>query len=354
MEKVYDIQPISYRRYRQLLENPDTNDSLIEKYSIVTKGEGAFEFRLHPNPDLVEMQEHEMELENALGTANDIARWRRKQKFKKRLKKGTDLPIIVSEGDSWFQFPLIIKDVVDHLKKDYLIYSVGAAGDTADNMVFGEESSRHTEYLLALRKLRDKGHTVSGFMFSGAGNDIIGEDPKTGISALQDIIRDFNGDPTDITGHINFSVFVQRLNRLQLAYLKVISSIRSEPGFHDLPIFIHGYDYVFPYEWENDERDPFHAKKKQWLGDPLDARKIFDRTLRRGVIKLMLDMLYDMLNDIAKNSVQTHVWVVDCRGAMPSVSDWVDEIHGTDDGFAKVAKRFRATLKTALAPSLLS
>jgi len=335
------MSKISYRDYRDLIENPETDDDTIMQYSTIQKGEGGFDFQLIPDPDKVHITDDQMELENAMAIANDIFRWRRKVAFKKRLKKGVELPIIVSEGDSWFQFPAIIKDVVDQLKSDYLIYSVGAAGDTAQNMVFAEEAKKQTEYMAALRKLRDEGHPVSGFMFSAAGNDIIGEDPKTKVSALQDIIKDFNGDVSDVAGHINFVEFSKRLTFLNKAYSHVISSIRNEDGFSNLPIFVHGYDYVFPHEWRNDERDPFYADKKEWLGEPLDVRKIKDLDLRRNIIKFMLDMLYDMLNDLAGDPSQSNVWVVDCRGSMPDVSDWKDEIHGTNDGFAKVARRFR-------------
>jgi len=99
------MKKITYREYRDLLENPDTDDEIIESYSKVVKGDGAFEFILRPNPDLVEMQEHELELENAMSAANDIACWRRQQKFKKRVKKGEDLPIIVSEGETETSYP---------------------------------------------------------------------------------------------------------------------------------------------------------------------------------------------------------------------------------------------------------
>ena len=60
----------------------------------------------------------------------------------------------------------------------------------------------------------------------------------------------------------------------------------------------------------------------------------------------LIDQLYDMLNDLA----QTHndVVVVDCRGAMSEVTDWIDEIHGTDEGFAKVTQRFRTALDGVL------
>ena len=54
-----------------------------------------------------------------------------------------------------------------------------------------------------------------------------------------------------------------------------------------------------------------------------------------------------MLKELSGQSSKTHVWVVDCRGALPKVSDWIDEIHGTSAGFAKVAKRFKACIKEA-------
>ena len=44
---------------------------------------------------------------------------------------------------------------------------------------------------------------------------------------------------------------------------------------------------------------------------------------------------------------QRAVHVVDCRGAMPSVTDWNDEIHGTSDGFEEVGRRFRKVLMEA-------
>ena len=62
---------------------------------------------------------------------------------------------------------------------------------------------------------------------------------------------------------------------------------------------------------------------------------------------MLLDALYDMLREFSGDSRQTGVWLVDCRNAMPDVTDWADEIHGTSDGFAKVAARFKDSLRAA-------
>ena len=58
---------------------------------------------------------------------------------------------------------------------------------------------------------------------------------------------------------------------------------------------------------------------------------------------------YSMLGGIAGSAEHRGVHLVDCRGALPDVADWADEIHGTSAGFAKVADRFRATLANVLA-----
>ena len=111
----------------------------------------------------------------------------------------------------------------------------------------------------------------------------------------------------------------------------------------------------FPYpHLENDLRNPIHAAKNEWLGEPLDKRNFpsttqVQRDLRRNIVIYLIDRLYDLLNDLAQTN--TSVLVVDCRGAMSEVTDWIDEIHSTDEGFAKVTKRFREELNSVLAGS---
>ncbi|MBK7462650.1 MAG: hypothetical protein IPJ50_07905 [Betaproteobacteria bacterium] len=340
------VPKISYTEYLNMARNPDTPDEELVKYSIVIRGKTAFSPQLSPNPKLVRMTADDKELENAMQLGNGLARFRRQLRFKRRLLLGENLPVLVSEGDSWFQFPLLINEVIDHLGDDYLIWSVDAAGDTLDNMVNGSVAPEKTEYLTALREQKKR---VKAFLFSAAGNDIIGEDPITGKPVLEQLINPFNGNPKDVIGHVNLAALGKKLAFIEAGYQTVINSIRSEQGLAKLPIIIHGYDYTFPYPWgKNDERDPAYADKDEWLGKPLDKRKIKDQELRRAVIKVMLDALYDVLFKLAGDSKKTQVFVVDCRGSMPNLSDWNDEIHGTSDGFGKVADRFRAVINKAI------
>jgi hypothetical protein len=68
----------------------------------------------------------------------------------------------------------------------------------------------------------------------------------------------------------------------------------------------------------------------------------------------MIDRLYDMLDDVAGNSASSGIWVVDCRGTLPNLDDWNDEIHGTTPGFANVGRAFHSVLSKAIAAHLVS
>ena len=332
---------ITYSEYLELIRNPDITDEELLEYSTIERGRGGFDFILIPNPEKVEMTDADIQFESAMQIGNGAARFRRQLKFHRRKLFGSDLPVLVEEGDSWHQFPFLIKEVVDQLEDDYLIWSVGAAGDTAENIVYGS-----VEYMKALMKNKDD---VQAFLFSAAGNDIIGEDPITEKAALFDLLKDYNGDNLDIEGHIDLPLLDQKMKYLENAYISVITNIRSKAEFKKLPIIVHGYDYVFPYPWsDNDQRNPIYAKKNEWLGEPLDQHNFpqDQYELRRNLIKYMIDRLYIMLEELS--SVYSNVYVVDCRNAMPNLEDWNDEIHGTSEGFQKVAERFRSALINAL------
>lgn len=333
-----ELPRISYVQYKQLFENLDTPDAIIAAYSIVERSESGFTPVLGPNPVHVDMSTAEVSIESAMSIANGLFRWRRERQFEKRIADHDPRPVLVAEGDSWFQFPLLVEEIVDHLNEHYSVSCLSAAGDTLDNMVHGRP-----EYLRGLKKQKAR---VKAFLFSAAGNDIIGEDPVTGEPVLLELLRDYNGKPDDVVGNINLIALAGKLTMLKDGYRKVIANVRSESGLDQLPILIHGYDYVFPYpEGPADGRDPLHAKKNEWLGGPFD-QKNFPRTgLRRNIIRLMLDELYRMMLELAGDPAITRVHVVDCRGAMPAPGDWIDEIHGTSDGFRKVAKRFRKQLQ---------
>ncbi len=336
---------ISYDKFKQMLIDPDVPEAEIGALLTFDRDlAGPFDPRPLPDPNKVALDTPEAEFdiggaENALRWANGICRNRRRIRFQRRRDLGAKLPVLVSEGDSWFQFPFIIEDVIDQLGGDHLIWSLDAAGDTAENMV-----NRRPEYMMALQARAAEG-PVAGFLFSAAGNDVIGED-EFGVPVLQQMLKQ-HSPGKDAAFHIDKLELARILMRLETAYRKVIDTIRSEAGFARLPIVLHGYDHTFPGGQPGDARDPLWAAKDQWLGGPMKAKGIDDPQLQRDIPKFLIDALYDMLETIAGDPAETHVHVVDVRGTLLQTTDWADEIHATNAGFARVADRFRSVLESA-------
>jgi hypothetical protein len=334
------MDKISYAEFKSKLMDPEIPDAEIAKYlTAIPEESGPFDPRIEPDPDKVEMtREADFDVENALRWGNAVCRLRRQMRFKNQISQGVKKPVLVSEGDSWFQFPFLIDDVIDHLGKDFLIWSLDAAGDTADNMV-----NRNPEYKAGLDA--QKGNNVAGFLFSGAGNDVIGED-LLGNPVLSTLIKPFKSGK-DAAWHIDQGQLSAVLSRLDTDYRKVVATVRADKSFKTLPIFIHGYDYAIPGGYEGDKRHPIYAKQDEWLGGPLTEKGIVDLTLQRKIIHLLIDALYDMLDRIAADSFKTNIYVIDVRGSLKE-GDWADEIHGTSEGFAEVARRFKKVIDSTL------
>jgi hypothetical protein len=337
---------ITYSELLDKVRDPKTSDEELRQYFTIETGLGGFDFKLEVDPQRVTMSRADEELESAMKIGNGIARLRRRLAFFDRVDQFPERPILVSEGDSWFQFPLLIDDTIDHLSKIYNIWSLDAAGDTLANMVYGQPGPGGFEFIAGLRRHQDK---VRAFLFSGAGNDIIGEDPRTNLPMLEALILPFSGDQTDIEAHIDADKLAERLKILRIGYRRIVDLVRQEPGLERLPIIFHGYDYPFPFPFGDvDQRNPIYARKDQWLGRAMAARNISEESLRRGIIKYLIDELYRMLEALISESGVSNVWIVDCRGALPAVSDWNDEIHGTSQGFSRISERFRQTIDRSL------
>lgn len=176
-------------------------------------------------------------------------RRRRRARFERRVAAGEELPVIVSEGDSWFQFPFIIEDVIDHLSRYYLVWSYGAAADTAENIIFD-----NPEYMEALDEQTDR---VTGFLLSAAGNDVIGED-ESGKPVLSRLLHKKGGGRDTTYELVNKAALTRVTDKLRDAYLKVIATVRADARFDTLPILMHGHDYALPHPvGRADPRNPF-------------------------------------------------------------------------------------------------
>jgi endonuclease/exonuclease/phosphatase family metal-dependent hydrolase len=338
---------ITFEELKRRMADPAIPDAELRPYLEPARRErGPLRPEVRPNPERVILPPAaEAELESAMDWGNGWSRWRRLRRFEIGLVTQPTTPVLLSEGDSWFQFPLLLDDVIDHLSNRYLVRSLDAAGDTLDNMII-----RNPEYLVELEALQEQlapsGRQVDGFLLSAAGNDVIGED-TSGRPALLGLLKDLKAGKS-ASWHVDSRALKKTLDFIEAAYRKAIGMVRARPALRTLPIIIHGYDYAIPGGFAGDTRQPGYAAQDQWLGGPMREKGILEPRLQRDIIKVLIDALYQRLEAIAGQSVSTGVHVVDCRGLVGAVIRWNDEIHPTSDGYRTVAEQFHGTIEAAI------
>ena len=91
------------------------------------------------------------------------------KKFKRSVSKTPHRPVILSEGDSWFDYPLH-KNTVDYIERmgSFSMLRVENNGDELLAILSGKQKNK-------IRKLLRQ-YPFELILFSGGGNDIVGED----------------------------------------------------------------------------------------------------------------------------------------------------------------------------------
>jgi hypothetical protein len=274
--------------------------------------------------------------------ANDVTRRRRQTLFRKRVEAGEDSPLLVAEGDSWFHFPIFLRDVVQQLGDDHLVWTIGAAGEQIVSMVETDIVAGDRDYRIALR---EHAGSVRALLLSGGGNDIVGVDAD-GTRVLTRILRPYEPRrPPE--WFIDTPECRRRLISIEASLRRVFADIAARhPG---LPILFHGYDYALPCPFgRGDTRRPSWARRDGFLGRAMVALGFREAELRNAIVACLIDSLNEVQRKLAGGNVPSgafdHVFHVDLRGAL-SARHWADELHPSDEGYAIVAGRFRQQLR---------
>ncbi|MEM6252861.1 MAG: hypothetical protein AAF821_08060 [Cyanobacteria bacterium P01_D01_bin.156] len=330
----------------------DTPEAELANYFVGSpEDSGPFAPALRINEELVDFSESEkIRLRSAgfFDFLNQQARKRRTKRFERRQRDTSKRPILISEGDSWFQFPVLLDDVIDNLSEKrnpayrFNIFSLGKAGDTTRNMI-----CQNPEFLTGLNQVRDMGLAPAGLVFSGGGNDILGAD-EGGLPVFNKILFS-NLDNPSIDNVFREDEIQKIFNFLKNAYETLFQTVHAEyPG---LPIFIHGYDYVYPGKFgESDNRKrTLYARRNQWIGKPMDELGITDKTLQRLITKRLLDRF----NILQKSLVESFddVYLIETLGTLDQfnkIDEWNDEIHPNNSGFTRIAQKFFDKIGTVI------
>lgn len=233
---------------------------------------------------------------------------------------------IVAEGDSWFDF-LPGTDLIDCLRRHHKlrIKNYAKAGDTLENMIYGTDIKRnfqlhHPQFEEVLNDIRRLQPGI--FLFSGGGNDVAGDSFESYLNhaishPAEPVRKEF------LTFMIS-DVFKPALSNM---ILKVAAaSARTH-------IVMHGYGHTIP-----DGRGVSLVGFRfagPWLRPALSRKRIFDQTIMRRTVEIVIDEYNEMLADLDNQHGNFHF--VDLRPTILPDQDWRDELHLTNSAFARSA-----------------
>jgi len=298
-----------------------------------------------------------------MGKFNRISQNYRTKKYFKKIKdprfnrNSGKHKIIVAEGDSWFQFPVFVKDIIDWLterNQHYAIYSIAAGGDWLTNMIY---DGKYVEQLSI--------HKPDVFLISGSGNDLVGSSraalmadknarfPKyNSINEIKDKLLSVE-EKNEILGVQNFITkeFYAFIKTMELQYWKIIDSINRK--YPQMKIIIQGYDYAIPsYRHTFDWRYPWKfivngvLRSGKWLIEPLRIKGFINPEEQRIIVKTFIFELNFMMMNLVKKF--HNVYHVDARGTAKGPNDWFDELHLKSHVFKKVAIAFEHFIELSI------
>lgn len=313
---------------------------------------------------------------------NVIKNKRRNNRFFNKIRKGfrqvskSDRKIILAEGDSWFNYPIILTDLVDviGMDKDLAVYSIASGGDWLLNMltarVYVEELSLlHPDY----------------FLISGGGNDLVG---SSRIAAMLDPSGQSNeyvrnewaqymiGKVHEAGIQLNEDDFNEGLKYISkdffallmffhLQYYFLISEIlnagnkgNKTPKFENIKIITQGYDYPVPSYESGLGVNPLHwyvplirkfQQNGNWLKTPMQLRGINDAETQRKIVYAMIFLFNEMMIDIGHiftddKKMPGRVFHIDARESVGE-NGWTDELHPKAEHFMKIGRVFKQCIK---------
>jgi hypothetical protein len=241
--------------------------------------------------------------------------------FLKRRKAGS--LNILAHGDSWFDYPLSA-DVIDFLRADPSrpeILCLAHYGDASTTALGVTKRQQLIDNLTATPN-----GAFDALLFSGGGDDIAGDQFCLWV-------RPFDPSNPDPTHGIDNARLWDLMQVVQAAYVDLIGVCKAiQP---ECILFLHAYDFAQPNGVPACWVGP-------WLKPSLDFRGWTDPALAAQLVKNVLLAFDSMLTQL--ESDYKNVVYVRTQGTLNPKTEWANEVHPTEPGFAKIAARFRDAL----------
>ncbi|WP_343692665.1 hypothetical protein [Chitinophaga sp.] len=306
-------------------------------------------------------------LDAILGKVDAIKNARRNNYFTRQIQKGFRQKagniVILAEGDSWFNYPVLLSDVLDWvgMEPDMIVYSLAEGGDWLLNML---SARKYVEQLSVIQP--------DVFLISAGGNDLVG---RSRLAAMIDatgggtneynqntwakaLIEIRKSKPIVDLDQSRFNNGIRYINKdfhallmfFYLQYSFMIGGILKSGKFPDIRIITQGYDYAVPNSDKKFGPNPLRWYRPfirmflghgSWLKTPLQLRGIPEKDhadIIYAMIYLFNEMMIDVGNEFCTES-DKRVFHIDSRGSVGD-SGWSDELHPLPIHFHRTGQTF--------------
>lgn len=234
-------------------------------------------------------------------------------------------PVVISEGDSWFSFP-IHANIVDHLDdmtgRRMSLLRLEKSGDEAVAMTTDAKLKTLSNYLQ-----RYKPHVL---LFSGGGNDIVGPELLKFIAP--------RGNAFDVDVALNTNALRQRFKDIREAYARLIAM--RDASARDCLIVTHGYGHAIP---SGRKAKLLGITAGPWIKPFLEGRGYSSKKEQRAIVEALMARF----NAIVDSFVGPKFTKCDVAPVIQD-DEWNDELHPTRKGFEDVARVFHSVLRAFL------
>lgn len=245
--------------------------------------------------------------------------------FVESMRNYPSYPVVISEGDSWFSFP-VHANVIDHLDemagRRMSLLRLERSGDQVVEMTTDAKLATLRGYLQ-----RYKPHAL---LWSGGGNDIVGPELLRFIAP--------RGTTFNVQNALNTPALTKRYAEIRNAYARVIAM--RDAAAPDCVIITHGYGHAIP---SGRKARLWGISAGPWIKPFLEARGYTVKKEQQAIVDALLQRFNGILDAItAPKFIKCDV------ASVVQDNEWNDEIHPTRKGFEDVARVFHNALKREL------
>ena len=288
-----------------------------------------------------------------MGKWNRKSYKKRQKLFWKKINKGNVSKIILAEGDSWFEYPKFITDIIDHLnkRKEYAINSLAYGGDWISNILYEQQ------YIEKLSLIKP-----DIFLISGGGNDLVGGYRLAQLlNKRQDVNIPINLDLNNPADKLKFSElcfnneYFTLIQLFKLQYKLLFKSIEQETDkFSNLKIITQGYDYAIPNSKIGFGLNILRIARPvtnwfigngKWLKTPLLLRGYENSKEQKAIVYGMIHYFNEMMIEVG--SSYSNVYHIDSRGSVNENKGWYNELHPHSYEFKKIAKVYKKCIESS-------